>query len=355
MQARRQFAMKFQQFSAPVQAKGVEDTSFYRYNVLLSLNEVGGDPARFGTPLEEFHAGNRVRLERWPREMIATATHDTKRGEDARARLNVLSEMPDGVAAQPFSEWRKRNAVHRTAVDRQSAPDANDEYLFYQTLVGSWPAEPIGRADSHGGAARPRRAPARVHAEGDQGSQDAHQLDQSEQRVRGRRVAIRRDDAQRVGRPGVSRRVRAVRAAHRGRRHGELARAARAEGRVARRPRLLSGHGDLAARHGRSRQPPAGRLCLPRGDARRADALDSPRRICGPRFEPRLRARTSRSPGCWRRGPMRGSRCSLPRVRFACGDGLLPYSSKAATKRCAPTALARRTWWGSPGCTRRCR
>jgi (1->4)-alpha-D-glucan 1-alpha-D-glucosylmutase len=140
VRARRHFAMKFQQFSVPVQAKGVEDTSFYRDTALASLNEVGGDPSRFGTSLEEFHAGNCVRLERWPRELLATATHDSKRGEDARARLNVLSEMP-AEWRRAVRDWRKRNAVHRTAVDRQSAPDAADEYLFYQTLVASWPAE----------------------------------------------------------------------------------------------------------------------------------------------------------------------------------------------------------------------
>jgi malto-oligosyltrehalose synthase len=140
--ALRQFAMKFQQFSAPVQAKGLEDTTFYRYNVLISLNEVGGDPSRFGTSADEFHGANRMRHERWPYAMLATATHDTKRGEDARARLNVLSEIP-AVWRRSVSAWRKINAVHRTAVDRAYAPDANDEYLFYQALVGTWPAEPF--------------------------------------------------------------------------------------------------------------------------------------------------------------------------------------------------------------------
>jgi (1->4)-alpha-D-glucan 1-alpha-D-glucosylmutase len=139
----RQFAMKFQQLSAPVQAKGIEDTGFYRYNALLSLNEVGGDPGRFGRTPEEFHESNRVRLERWPREMNATATHDTKRGEDARARLNVLSELV-GDWRDALASWRTINAPHRTAVDRELAPDANDEYLFYQTLLGAWPAEADG-------------------------------------------------------------------------------------------------------------------------------------------------------------------------------------------------------------------
>jgi (1->4)-alpha-D-glucan 1-alpha-D-glucosylmutase len=142
IETRRHFAMKFQQFSVPIQAKGVEDTSFYRDYTLLSLNEVGGDPSRFGITADEFHGGNRVRLERWPRELLATATHDTKRGEDARARLNVLSEMP-ALWQSTVSEWRQLNAVHRTAVDRRWAPDANDEYVFYQTLVASWPAEDL--------------------------------------------------------------------------------------------------------------------------------------------------------------------------------------------------------------------
>src|SRR5262249_4017721 len=92
------FAMKFQQYTGPVHAKGVEDTAFYRYNVLASLNEVGGDPERFGRTPGDFHETNRRRLEHWPYEMIGTATHDTKRGEDTRARINVLSEVPD--------EWR---------------------------------------------------------------------------------------------------------------------------------------------------------------------------------------------------------------------------------------------------------
>jgi (1->4)-alpha-D-glucan 1-alpha-D-glucosylmutase len=138
---RRTFAMKFQQYSSPVQAKGVEDTAYYRYNALISLNEVGGDPRRFGRTVEEFHGGNRVRLETCPHEMITTATHDTKRGEDARARINVISEMPKEWR-HAVAGWMRTNAIHRTAVDRESAPDRDDEYLFYQSLVGVWPAEP---------------------------------------------------------------------------------------------------------------------------------------------------------------------------------------------------------------------
>lgn len=136
------FAMKVQQYTGPVHAKGVEDTAFYRYNVLVSLNEVGGDPERFGRSPAEFHAGNRRRLERWPLEMIGTATHDTKRGEDVRARINVISEMPDAWR-RIVGRWLRLNGSTRAKVEGEHAPDRNDEYLFYQTLIGTWPAEPL--------------------------------------------------------------------------------------------------------------------------------------------------------------------------------------------------------------------
>jgi (1->4)-alpha-D-glucan 1-alpha-D-glucosylmutase len=139
-QRRLNFAMKFQQYSGPVQAKGVEDTAFYRYNVLLSLNEVGGDPQRFGGTPVQFHEANQRRLQHWPWGMIGTSTHDTKRGEDARARLNVLSEIPQEWRRQVF-QWSRINARNRTEVDGQPAPDRNTEYLFYQALLGAWPAD----------------------------------------------------------------------------------------------------------------------------------------------------------------------------------------------------------------------
>ena len=137
---RLSFAMKLQQYTGPVQAKGVEDTSFYRYNLLLSLNEVGGDPDQFGRSIEEFHEGNARRLRDWPFEMITTATHDTKLGEDVRARLNVLSEMPDEWA-RDAGHWMRLNRHHRTMVDGEPAPDRNEEYRFYQALVGIWPPD----------------------------------------------------------------------------------------------------------------------------------------------------------------------------------------------------------------------
>ena len=142
---RLQFTMKLQQYTGPVQAKGLEDTSFYRYNLLISLNEVGGDPDRFGRTVAEFHENNARRLRDWPFEMLATSTHDTKHGEDVRARLNVLSEIPDEWSREA-ARWMRLNRKHRAIVDGEPAPDGNDEYRFYQALVGVWPpdAEPDG-------------------------------------------------------------------------------------------------------------------------------------------------------------------------------------------------------------------
>src|SRR5439155_3790303 len=132
------FAMKLQQYTSPVQAKGVEDTAFYRSNLLLSLNEVGGDPQRFARSPAEFHEANLRRLEHWPYAMLATSTHDTKRSEDVRARLNVLSEIPDEWNWE-LSKWDLLNAANRTVIEDETAPDRNDEYLLYQILLGVWP------------------------------------------------------------------------------------------------------------------------------------------------------------------------------------------------------------------------
>lgn len=133
------FAMKFQQYTGPVHAKGVEDTAFYRYSPLLSLNEVGGEPARFGRGVAEFHQANRKRREHWPLSLLATATHDTKRGEDARCRISVLSEIPDDYRAALF-RWRRANAGLKTLVYGDPAPDPANEYLYYQALLGAWPS-----------------------------------------------------------------------------------------------------------------------------------------------------------------------------------------------------------------------
>ena len=137
---RLRFSLKFQQYTGPVQAKGLEDTAFYQYNVLLSLNEVGGDPSRFGRSVEEFHDANALRATEWPFEMLATATHDTKAGEDVRARINVISEFPDEWSRH-VSRWMRINRAHRSIVDGEPAPDRADEYRFYQALVGVWPVD----------------------------------------------------------------------------------------------------------------------------------------------------------------------------------------------------------------------
>jgi (1->4)-alpha-D-glucan 1-alpha-D-glucosylmutase len=137
---RLDFVRRFQQITGPVTAKGYEDTVFYRFNRLVSLNEVGGDPSRFGTSLAEFHAANAERLRRSPHALSATATHDTKRGEDVRARINVLSEIPAEWRAR-VAAWQRHNRKHRTVVDGAPVPGANTEYLLYQTLVGAWPLD----------------------------------------------------------------------------------------------------------------------------------------------------------------------------------------------------------------------
>ena len=132
--------MKFQQYTGPVQAKGLEDTAFYRFNVLLSINEVGGDPGRFGRSVAEFHDASLQRLRNWPLEMLTTATHDTKLGEDVRARINAISEL-SGEWTREVGRWMRLNRARRTLIDAEPAPDRNDEYRFYQALVGCWPLE----------------------------------------------------------------------------------------------------------------------------------------------------------------------------------------------------------------------
>jgi (1->4)-alpha-D-glucan 1-alpha-D-glucosylmutase len=132
------FAMRFQQITGPVMAKGAEDTAFYVYNRLVSLNEVGGSPERFGTTLEAFHGQNIERSRSRPQAMLATSTHDTKRSEDVRARINVLSEDPYRWR-EALRRWSRINRKNKMSLDGQPVPDRNEEFLFYQTLVGAWP------------------------------------------------------------------------------------------------------------------------------------------------------------------------------------------------------------------------
>jgi (1->4)-alpha-D-glucan 1-alpha-D-glucosylmutase len=134
----RAFAVRMQQVTAPVTAKGVEDTAFYRYYPLASLNEVGGELGSTGMPVEHFHRLMQHRRHDWPASLSATATHDTKRGEDVRARLSVISECPDQYAAA-FREWDRTVQPFVTDVDGDHVPDANERYLIHQTLLGAWP------------------------------------------------------------------------------------------------------------------------------------------------------------------------------------------------------------------------
>lgn len=139
------FVMKFQQCSGPVMAKGVEDTAFYIYNRLAALNEVGGNPGCFGIKAREFHRLNAERQESFPYTLLATSTHDTKRSEDVRMRIAVLSEIP-GRWLQALKRWAKMNRRLRGRVGGEWAPSRNEEYLLYQTLVGAWPLEPMDAA-----------------------------------------------------------------------------------------------------------------------------------------------------------------------------------------------------------------
>jgi (1->4)-alpha-D-glucan 1-alpha-D-glucosylmutase len=133
------FARRLQQFTGPVMAKAMEDTSFYVYNRLVALNEVGGDPRRFGVSVAAFHAAAQERQRDWPGEMLATSTHDNKRSEDVRARIAVLSEMP-AAWRLALRRWARLNQRHETRLYDSPAPDRNDQYLLYQTLLGIWPS-----------------------------------------------------------------------------------------------------------------------------------------------------------------------------------------------------------------------
>ena len=174
--AHEHFVLKFQQITGPIMAKGLEDTAFYIYNRLAALNEVGGEPQQF-RPNEwrRFIERNVERQRDWPATLLATSTHDTKRSEDVRARMLAISEMPQTLAALVATlatvnrRWKKR-------IDEAQAPDANEEYLLYQTLLGTWPVEPFRRRGEDVRAGIHRAHPA-LHGEGAEGSKAEHELD----------------------------------------------------------------------------------------------------------------------------------------------------------------------------------
>jgi (1->4)-alpha-D-glucan 1-alpha-D-glucosylmutase len=137
-----QFVEKVQQTTGPVMAKAMEDTAFYIYNRLVSLNEVGGEPETFGVSVPAFHRVNAERLQRWPHSMLSTSTHDTKRSEDVRSRISVLSELPREWSAT-ITRWARLNRRHKDETNGDPAPSRNDEYLLYQILLGAWPFEEL--------------------------------------------------------------------------------------------------------------------------------------------------------------------------------------------------------------------
>ncbi len=139
---RRLFVMRFQQLTGPVMAKGLEDTAFYRYCPLLSLNEVGGSPETFGISTISFHGKNAARRTSWRNAMLASSTHDTKRSEDVRARINVLSEIPADWY-RSIRAWERLNQEKKILVAGEPVPSANEEYFLYQTLLGAWPLKPM--------------------------------------------------------------------------------------------------------------------------------------------------------------------------------------------------------------------
>jgi (1->4)-alpha-D-glucan 1-alpha-D-glucosylmutase len=173
--AHAHFVLKFQQCTGPIMAKGLEDTTFYIYNRLAALNEVGGEPQQFGVSVEAFHADNTHFQQNWPATMLATSTHDTKRSEDVRARMVAISEIPQ-LWRTSLQRWRTINRRAKRQVEDAEAPDANEEYLLYQTLLGTWPVGADGPRGSERDA-RVHRAHPSLHGEGAEGGEDQHQLD----------------------------------------------------------------------------------------------------------------------------------------------------------------------------------
>ena len=246
------FVMRFQQLTGPAMAKGAEDTACYCYNRLISLNEVGDDPGRFGLSVDEFHAASVQAHAHWPDSMIATATHDTKHGEDFRARLSLLSEMPQ-VWSSAVARWSAMNERYRS----KGSPGRNMEYHFYQTAVGAWPLT-LERARAY--------------------------MEKASCEAKTRTTWTERNPAVRQG-PGTLHHRRFGRlAVHRGSRSlcGRAGRCgvdqfAGAGSHPAHRPGragFLSRHGTVGLEPRRPRQSPAGRFCPAASAAGRGAALD---------------------------------------------------------------------------------
>ena len=252
--------MRFQQNTGPVMAKGLEDTVFYNFNRLVALNEVGGDPGRFGISPAKFHEECLETQRRWSTSMTTTTTHDTKRSEDVRARISLLSEIPERWA-EAVERWSEHNRRHKT----DDLPDRNAEYLLYQILVGAWPID-VERATAY--MLKATRE-AKAHTSWTDG----------ERGLRGGPQDVRR---RHPGRPRVRRRPRRLRRAADRAGAGQLALAGPDQAHRPRRARHLPGERALGHEPGRPRQSPAGRLRGPPQAPRRPDATDRrPRRSSG--------------------------------------------------------------------------
>ena len=277
------FVGKFQQVTSPVTAKGIEDTALYVYNRLTSLNEVGSQPDRFGVSPDALHAWLAGRAARWPNGLSASSTHDAKRSEDVRARLNVLSELPgawkQSISALGAHQWARPVGSRRTVVPepQRGVPPLPDATRHVATC----------RHDVRGRMPIPRTH-RRLHAQGDARGEDIHQLAQSEPDARAGDGALRRIRA-RAGQHRIQKRVPAVPPAHRPIRAVQLARAADGEDRRARCPRFLPGNRAVGLQPGRPGQSASGRLRAPS------------------RLAPRTRRGTAsgRAPPRWRNASLR--------------------------------------------------
>ena len=239
----RRFALKLQQFTGPLMAKSLEDTAFYRFHRLLALNEVGGDPAAKALTIPDFHDMMQARAREWPHGMTATATHDTKRGEDARARLMALTEI-SGEWTSAVARWKLLNAPRLVTDGEMRAPSVAAEYMLYQTLLGAWPAGRPG--------CRLHRTHPGLCAEGRARRQGADELAQSARGLRRRPEDVHRTYSRSPQSGEFLQFDRGDGAPHRTARRAQFAQPAYAEGDHARRARFLSGHRVLGPVAGRS-------------------------------------------------------------------------------------------------------
>ena len=325
-----EFAVRFGQVSSPVMAKGGEDTAFYRYLPLVSLNEVGGDPGQFGGSVAGFHQAMARVTARWPEAMLTLSTHDTKRSADVRARISLLSELPEAWIAA-VRRWAARCEPHK----RSGWPDRNTEYLLYQTLAGAWPLT----ADRAVAFAAKATREAKRHTSW---TDPSPRLRRS-----GRRVHHRDPGRRRLrGRPGdVPGRAPARRAGP-----GQLAGADRAAADLPRRPRPVPGHRGVGPVPGRPGQPAPGRLPGPAAAAGRADRRRGrPGAGAGPRRRGRAEALADHQGAPAPPPAPRGVRPGV-RVRAAAGDRREGRArGRVPADRRAGRAGARGWWWAWPG------